>query len=65
MPADPDDESTEVDAETDDDTGDEPGDDSFLMGRSGVQAEVEADLARAEAELAGEAPPEDDDDAIV
>jgi hypothetical protein len=65
MPADPDDESTKVDAETDDDTDDEPGDDSFLMGRSGVQAEVEADLARAEAELAGEAPPEDDDDAIV
>jgi hypothetical protein len=65
MPADPDDERTKVDAETDDDTDDEPGDDSFLMGHSGVQAEVEADLARAEAELAGEAPPEDDDDAIV
>jgi hypothetical protein len=43
----------------------EDADDSFLFGHTGVQAEVEADAARAEAELAGDAPPEDDDDAIV
>ena len=45
--------------------GDEPGDDSFLMGATGVQTQVEAELARAEAELAGEAPDADDDGAVV
>jgi hypothetical protein len=43
----------------------EPADDSFLMGATGVQAQVEAEAARAEAELAGEAPPVDDDGAVV
>jgi hypothetical protein len=43
----------------------EPADDSFLMGATGVQAQVEAEAARAEAELAGEAPPADDDGAVV
>jgi hypothetical protein len=65
MTVDPDEETPPTDAEPDDDTDDQPADDSFLMGVPGVQAEVEADAARAEAELAGEAPPEDDDDAIV
>jgi len=45
--------------------GDRPADDSFLMGRGGVEAEVEADLARAEAELEGDAPASDDSDAVV
>ncbi|HVS42639.1 MAG TPA: hypothetical protein VMU20_10240 [Candidatus Dormibacteraeota bacterium] len=45
--------------------GDEPADDSFLMGATGVQAEVEAELARAEAELEGDAPASDDSDAVV
>ncbi len=49
----------------DDEAGDEPADDSFLMGATGVQAQVEAELARAEAELDGEAPPADDDGAVV
>jgi hypothetical protein len=51
--------------ETGDEPGDEPGDDSFLMGATGVQTQVEAELARAEAELAGEAPDADDDGAVV
>jgi hypothetical protein len=55
----------EEDEAGEDEAGDEPGDDSFLMGATGVQAQVEADAARAEAELAGEAPPGDDDDAVV
>jgi hypothetical protein len=45
--------------------GDEPADDSFLMGATGVQAEVEAELARAEAELECDAPASDDSDAVV
>ncbi|HEX3605461.1 MAG TPA: hypothetical protein VH134_06030 [Candidatus Dormibacteraeota bacterium] len=48
-----------------DEEGDEPPDESLLMGVSGVQAQVEAEAARAEAELAGEAPPGDDDGAVV
>jgi hypothetical protein len=55
----------EADEAAEDDAGDEPGDDSFLMGATGVQAQVEAEAARAEAELAGEAPPADDDGAVV
>jgi hypothetical protein len=51
--------------EAGDEAGEEPGDDSFLMGATGVQAQVEAEAARAEAELAGEAPPADDDGAVV
>jgi hypothetical protein len=72
MTIDPDEERPDPDAgpvdETDDDddgAGDEPGDDSFLMGATGVQTQVEAELARAEAELAGEAPVADDDGAEV
>ena len=53
------------DGEDEDEAGDEPGDDSFLMGATGVQAQVEAEAARAEAELDGEAPPADDDGAVV
>jgi hypothetical protein len=45
-----------------DEPDEEPADDSFLMGATGVQAQVEAEAARAEAELASEAPPADDDD---
>ncbi|MEA2616306.1 MAG: hypothetical protein QOE72_2089 [Chloroflexota bacterium] len=48
-----------------DEPDEEPADDSFLMGATGVQAQVEAEAARAEAELAGEAPPADDDGAVV
>lgn len=50
------------DAEEDED---EPADDSFLMGATGVQAQVEAELARAEAELSGDAPAGGDDGAVV
>ena len=66
MTVDPTDTTPPQDADPADETeaGDEPGDDSFLMGATGVQTQVEAELARAEAELAGEAP-DDDDDAIV
>jgi hypothetical protein len=46
-------------------TGDEPPDESVLLGATGVQAQVEAELARAEAELDGEAPPAEDDGAVV
>jgi hypothetical protein len=51
--------------EPDADGGDEPADDSYLMGATGVQAQVEAEMARAEAELSGEAPPDDDRGAEV
>ncbi len=51
--------------ETETETGDEPAADSFLMGATGVQAQVEAELARAEAELDGEAPEADDTGAVV
>lgn len=44
---------------------DEPPDDSFLMGEAGVNEQVEAELARAEAELEGDAPESDDDGAVV
>jgi hypothetical protein len=67
MTVDPTDAKPPQDADLEDETeaGDEPGDDSFLMGATGVQTQVEAELARAEAELAGEAPDADDDGAIV
>lgn len=42
-----------------------PPDESTLMGVPGVQAEVEAESARAEAELEGEAPPLGAEDAEV
>jgi hypothetical protein len=42
-----------------------PPDESTMMGVAGVQAEVEAQSARAEAELEGEAPPLGAEDAEV
>jgi hypothetical protein len=67
MTVDPTEDGPQPDADPADqtETGDEPGDDSFLMGATGVQTQVEAELARAEAELAGEAPDADDDGAVV
>ena len=44
---------------------DEPADDSYLMGEAGVNEQVEAEVARAEAELEGDAPEGDDDGAVV
>jgi len=41
---------------------DEPPDESTLLGKTGVEDEVLAELARAEAEMSGEAP-EDESDA--
>ncbi len=63
MPADPPDESLADDPE--DTADDEPADDSFLMGATGVQDQVEAEMLRAEAELSGDAPESDDEGAIV
>jgi hypothetical protein len=42
-----------------------PPDESTMLGVPGVQAEVEAETARVEAELEGEAPPLAGDDAEV
>jgi hypothetical protein len=68
MTVDPTDEQPPPDtgvADEETETGDEPADDSFLMGATGVQTQVEAEVARAEADLAGEAPDADDDGAVV
>jgi hypothetical protein len=67
MTVDPTDATPPQDADPADEieAGDEPGDDSFLMGATGVQAQVETEVARAEAELAGEAPDADDHGAVV
>ncbi|HEY2704175.1 MAG TPA: hypothetical protein VGL20_10835 [Candidatus Dormibacteraeota bacterium] len=64
-PTDPTDEDFDDALDDGPDDVDEPADDSFLLGASGVQAQVEAEAARAEAELAGEAAPTDDHDAVV
>jgi hypothetical protein len=67
MTGDPTDEQQPLDADLadDGDDGDEPPDESVLLGATGVQAQVEAEMARAEAELSGDAPPADDDGALV
>jgi hypothetical protein len=67
MTVDPTDATPPQDADPADEieAGDEPADDSFLMGATGVQTQVDAEVARAEAELAGEAPDADDHGAVV
>jgi hypothetical protein len=63
MPADPPDETLADDPE---DTAEVvPADDSFLMGATGVQEQIEAEMLRAEADLGGDAPESDDEGAIV
>jgi hypothetical protein len=49
----------------DEDEEGRPPDESTLMGFTGVQEQVEAEAARAEAELEGEAPPSGAEDAEV
>ena len=44
---------------------DQPPDESVLLGATGVNEQVEAELARAEAELEGDAPESDDGGAVV
>ena len=41
---------------------DEPPDESTLLGKAGVEEEVLAELARAEAEMQGKAPADESDD---
>ena len=60
MAVDPPDEEPDDTAEHD-----QPPDESVLLGATGVNEQVEAELARAEAELEGDGPESDDDDAVV
>jgi hypothetical protein len=65
MTGDPMDEPLDTSLPDDTETGDEPPDESLLLGATGAQAQIEAEMARAEAELSGQAPPTDDEGAEV